>query len=90
MEKESLDMQKLSYFTEGNTFTGSRTKDRNAGTVLRYRACPDTDGEKLLVSAWTADVCFELAREREEAEFPLNGEGLEQALAWLEDRYRKL
>ena len=29
---EEMDLQKLTFFTEGNTFTGSRTKDWEKGS----------------------------------------------------------
>ena len=31
-----MDLQKLTFFTEGNTFTGSASKDLAAGLLLRY------------------------------------------------------
>ncbi len=90
MEDERLDMQKLSYFTEGNTFTGSRTKDWDKGVLLRYLVRPDREEEKLTAYSWTEDVCFERAQERREEQFPLNEEGLESIQAWLQEQYRAL
>lgn len=85
-----MDLQKLVYFTEGNTFTGSRTKDPEKGILLRYRAEPDTAEGELKAWAWTKDLCFERAGEREEKSFPLNQQGLEAADAWLQGLYDAL
>lgn len=60
MEQEAMDMQKLSFFTEGNVFTGSRTKDWSARTMLRYLVRPDKEnencwpgaGRKMCASSW--------------------------------------
>lgn len=87
MEHEKMDMQKLSFFTEGNTFTGSRTKNWAQKTMLRYLAKPDGEKENLLVWCWTEDVCFEVAKEKQESSFPLTEEGLEGAKMWLYQRY---
>lgn len=87
MENEEMDMQKLTFFTEGNTFTGSRTKDHARKTMLRYLAKPDEGNENLLVWCWTEDVCFEAAGEKQESSFPLTDEGIEEAKVWLYQRY---
>ncbi len=83
-------LQKLAYFTEGNTFTGSRTKDPEKGVILRFRAVPDTGEGELKAWAWSSDVCFERAGEIEEKSFPLNQEGLDAAEAWLQSLYDAL
>lgn len=85
-----MDLQKLSFFTEGNTFTGSRTKDWDSGTMLRYLVRPDFENGKLLAYSWTEDVCFERAQEKQGKEFPLNDEGLEEIQAWLQEQYAGL
>lgn len=90
MEKEELDLQKLNFFTEGNTFTGGRTKDWAKKTMLRYLVRPDRENEKLQAFSWTKDLCFDRAGEKQEAEFPLTEEGLEQIRNWLTDQYRAL
>ncbi len=90
MENEQMDMQKLTYFTEGNVFTGSKTKDWAARTMLRYLVRPDFENEKLLAYSWTDDVCFECAGGKKEAGFPLNDEGIEQIQIWLRERYEEL
>lgn len=89
MENE-LDMQKLNYFTEGNTFTGGQTKDPVKKTLLRYRVQPDLENEKLYASCWAEDVCFERAGEKQDAEFPLGEEGLSQLKAWLGERFAEV
>lgn len=85
-----MDLQKLAYFTEGNTFTGSQTKDPETEILLRYRVEPDTGEGELKAWAWAKDVCFERAGEKEERSFPLNQEGLEAADAWLQSLYDAL
>ena len=90
MEREELDLQKLTFFTEGNTFTGSRTKDRNAGVLLRYLVRPDIKEGKLMAFAWTADCAFERAREKQEREAPLTEDGLAEVRDWLTKLYQAL
>ena len=85
-----MDMQKLAYFTEGNIFTGSATKDPAAGLLLRYRLEPDGEEGQLNAWAWQQDLCFERAAEKEEKSFPLNQQGLDSAVAWLQSLYDTL
>ncbi len=85
-----MDLQKLAYFTEGNTFTGSATKDPEKGILLRYRAEPNIGEGELKAWAWSKDLCFERAGEMEEKSFPLNQQGLEAADAWLQSLYDAL
>lgn len=85
-----MDMQKLAYFTEGNTFTGSATKDPGKGALLRYRVEPDVGEEELKAWAWDKDLCFERAGQVEEKSFPLNAQGLDALLAWLQGLYDAL
>ena len=90
MAREEMELQKLTFFTEGNTYTGSKTKDRNAGTVLRYLVRPDKGEGKLLAFAWTADCAFELAQEKQEKETTLTEAGLEEIQIWLSELYQAL
>lgn len=85
-----MDIQKLAYFAEGNTFTGSASKDPRRGLVLRYRAEPDLENRRLAAHAWTKDLCFERAGETQRRDFPLSQEGLEQLCAWLQEQYDAL
>lgn len=80
-----FDLQKLVYFTEGNTYSGSRTE---SGGLLRYRVEPDRENELLLAWCWREDVCFQRAGEKKEKQFPLKQEGLEQIQNWLEENFR--
>lgn len=75
-----IELQKLVYFTEGNTFYGSHSE---AGRSLRFRVAPDRENGCLLASRWQEDKCFERAQSKEDAEFPLSEEGLEQLRQWL-------
>ncbi len=85
-----MDMQKLAYFTEGNTYTGSATKDREQGLLLRYKVEPDLEEQQLSAHAWARDLCFEKAGEAQRQAFPLNQEGLDKLLAWLQGQYDAL
>lgn len=85
-----MDIQKLTFFTEGNTFTGSASKDGEAGLLLRYLVEPDKENGQLKAYAWRKDVCFERAGEREEHHFPLKQQGLEEADAWLQSLFDAL
>lgn len=85
-----MDLQKISFFTEGNTFTGSATKDAKKGLLLRYRVEPDVENGEMKVWAWRKDLCFERAGEKEEKSFLLNERGLEETHAWLQELYDAL
>ncbi|MCI8395771.1 MAG: hypothetical protein HFE88_08580 [Acutalibacter sp.] len=85
-----MDLQKLTFFTEGNTFTGSVSKDPAAGLLLRYLVEPDKENEQLKAYAWRKDLCFERAGEKEEQEFPMTQQGLEEADAWLQGLFDAL
>ena len=52
---ELPDIAKLSHFTEANLYTGSKTKDWEKGTVIRYKVWPDRENEKLIASCWAQD-----------------------------------
>lgn len=88
MAETELDLRKLTFFTEGNTFTGSRTKD--TGALLRYLVRPDKKAGTLSVFCWTADLCFEKAPDIREAAFPLDEDGLGQVQVWLLEQYQNL
>ncbi len=72
---ELPDIAKLNHFTEENLYTGSKTKDWEKGTVIRYKVWPDRENEKLIASCWAQDVCYEKAQDKEEREFPPDGRG---------------
>ena len=84
---ELPDIAKLNHFTEGNLYTGSKTKDWEKGTVIRYKVWPDRENEKLIASCWAQDVCYEKAQDKEEREFPLTAEGVDAVRNWLMERY---
>ena len=90
MAKEELDLQQLTFFTEGNTFTGSKTKDRSTGKLLRYLVRQDKKEERLIAYAWTTDCAFERAQEKQEKEAPLTEAGLEEVQDWLSELYQAL
>ena len=85
-----IDLQQLTYFTEGNIFTGSATKDPEKGLLLRYRVVPDKEDGALKAWAWTKDLCFERAGETKEMEAPLNTQGLQSIADWLQGLYEAL
>ncbi len=90
LESDQMDLQKLTFFTEGNTFTGSKTKDAEAGKLLRYLARPNFETGKLDVFAWTEDLCFEKSSQRQESGFSLDESGLEAARSWLGELFQAL
>ena len=85
-----MDLQKLTFCTEGNTFTGRASKALAAGLLLRYLVEPDKENEQLKAYAWRKDLCFERAGEKEEREFPMTQQGLEEADAWLQGLFDAL
>lgn len=90
MEDREMDLQKLTFFTEGNTFTGSRSKTEGEKRMLRYLVRPDRENGRLEAFAWTQDVCFEKAEAPEKADFPLDADGLQSVQEWLWDRFQAL
>jgi len=81
-----FDMQKLVYFTEGNRFAGSHSKE---GKIIRYRVEPDQENGQLAAWCWREDKCFERAQNKTEGRFPLSQEGLEQVQAWLGENWER-
>lgn len=81
---KELDLQKLTFFTEGNTFTGERTEEN--GAFLRYLVKPDRETAALAAFLWHSDVCFEQAEEKVERSFPMSEEGLEEIQRWLQEQ----
>lgn len=85
-----MDMQTLTFFTEGNTFTGCRTKNPRTKLMMRYLVKPDKENDRLLAYSWNTDVCFECSGEKAEAAFPLSDEGIDEVQLWLQERYAEL
>lgn len=81
---KELDLQKLTFFTEGNTFTGEYTNEN--GTITRYLVKPDRENDALLAYAWHKDVCYEAAEIDAEQTFALSDEGLEKIQTWLKEQ----
>lgn len=81
-----FDMQNLTFFTEGNTFTGSKSQGER---LLRYLARPDKESGQLLAWAWQEDLCFERAGGKVHKEFLLTEEGIRQLTAWLESLWEE-
>ena len=72
-----IELQKLVFFTEGNTFYGSHSE---AGRSLRFRVAPDRENGRLLASHWQEDKCFERAQGKEDADFPMSDGGRREEL----------
>ncbi|MGN0571472.1 MAG: hypothetical protein ACI4K9_04765 [Candidatus Fimenecus sp.] len=70
-----LDIPALSYFEQGNAFAGSLRKD------FRFRVVRADD--TLSVAVWNADICFELAENKQEQSFALTDDGLRSAGDWI-------
>ena len=81
----TFDMQKLYYFTEGNSFTGSYS---SGPKLLRYRVEPDKENSQLLAWSWKEDKCFERALEKQEGAFPMTEKGMEQLHGWLGEAWQ--
>lgn len=75
-----FDMQNLTFFVEGNTFTGSRSQ---GDALLRYRVAPDKENGQLLAWRWQEDKCFERADSPEQKAFPFDEPGLAAIQSWL-------
>lgn len=81
-----FDMQNLTFFSEGNTFTGSKSQGER---LLRYLVRPDRENGQLLAWAWTEDLCYERAGGKEYQEFLLTEEGIGRLTAWLESLWEQ-
>lgn len=71
----SLDLPEISYFEQGNAYAGSLRND------FRFRVAKA--GENLCAAVWYEDICFELAKNREEESFPLTDAGLKESTDWV-------
>ena len=88
--EHSLELQKFHYFDEGNTYAGKRPRTPTAACCCatwwsRTRkppCCAPTPGPRTCASSG--------AHDKLQKEVPLSEEGLEQALAWLEEQYAAL
>lgn len=69
------DFPEISYFTQGNTFTGSE------GNNFRYRLTLEED--KIKASVWFVDLCYELAEDIQDSFFDSTNEGLIKAIEWI-------
>ena len=77
---DMFDIPPILFFQSKNPFTGSRGR-------FRFRIEP---GESLHVSIWEGPYCFEKSEILETNDFPLDAEGREAMLAWLEEKSRQL
>lgn len=89
-ERLKMDMQTLTFFTEGNSFTGARTKNPRTGLMMRYLVKPDKENDRLLAYMWTTDVCFECSGEKKEGAFSLSDDGVDEVQLWLQERFAEL
>ena len=64
--------------------------EKGPAQALRYRVEPDKENEQLKAYAWRKDLCFERAGEKEEREFPMTQQGLEEADTWLQGLFDAL
>lgn len=70
----------LDYFLSKNTFKGSRDK-------FRFIA---EGGENIKVYYWPEDICFELAEDITEKEFPMNEQSLYDINDYLSSEYKRV
>lgn len=73
---EIFDIPQFSFFSYGNVFTGSRGK-------LSFKIIP---GEEFTIQIWHSRLCSERAEIEEEQHYPMNEEGFQQMLRWLESK----
>lgn len=76
------DFPEISYFEQGNVFTGCDGDD------FRYRIAmvgnKKNDEEiYLLASVWFEDICYELAENKTEKRFEVSDEELVKAIEWI-------
>lgn len=74
----SWDLPGVDYFLSKNTFKGSKNNFRFAVS----------GGEELKVFYWLGDICFELAENKTEREFPLNEQSLYDINEYLTAEYK--
>lgn len=72
MSEKQLDIPVLSFFEQGNVFTGSCRTD------FRYRI--EKQDDALLANIWHKDVCFGMT-DAEAYTFPVTDEGLSACIA---------
>lgn len=70
-----IEIPPLSYFESGNPFTGSH------GQTFRFSVANKEN--QFVASVWYEDICFDLAKDREEETFPLTEEGRASVKTWL-------
>lgn len=81
----------FNFFEEGNTWTGSCTKDRATSTMIRMRIVPDKENHKLLASLWkNQDLCYEKAQNKAEREGDFSAQGLASLEAWFTQEFQEL
>jgi len=68
------DFPEISYFLQGNDFTGSQVD-------CRYKISKQDD--ELKVFLWYEDVCFECAENKVEETFEVSNNGLVKAIEWI-------
>ena len=74
-----FDIPNAEYFGFKNTYTGSIGD-------FRFRLTPAENGIKV---EYYETYCYEVAEILDKLEVPCSDEGLEQAAAWLRERYRE-
>lgn len=74
------DLPGLDYFLSKNTFKGSKSR-------FRFLA---EGGENIIVRCWPDDVCFELAKNVTEKEFPMNEQSLYDINEYLTAEYKSM
>lgn len=76
-----IELPPLSYFETHNVFTGSQNQ------IFRFHV--DTNETEILADVWNEDICFELAQNTEQKNFPLTEEGRVATKAWIEEQFMK-
>ena len=74
------DLPGLDYFLSKNTFKGSKNS-------FRFLV---EGGENITVRHWPGDICFELAENITEKEFPMNEQSLYDINEYLSTEYKRV
>ncbi len=84
----SLDFREFDYFQFGNVFCGSKGPFRWRVEPRIPKEKEERDKSVLHLWYWWDGLCFEKCSPAGEGEFPLTEAGLEEAKAWLGERFQ--
>lgn len=83
--QEQFAVMDVNWFRRAHLYTGSIG---SFGRDFRYRFRPD-EAAKLIRAETYSNVCYELAKDVEERDFPWDEDGVAELKNWLEAQYEK-